>query len=93
MTRVLIEARMPEERDGEGWELDRRGAGGKPEGLGKIAREPRGHRGDDRRSPQHEWHGKKSRRGQRDGALQLQLGEHIVDRTVSIIAEAGEHVR
>src|SRR6187401_1031526 len=93
MARVLIEARMPEERDGEGWKLDRRGAGGKPEGLGEIAREPRRHGGDDRRPAQHEWNGEKTRRGQGYDALQFELGEHIVHRPVSIVAETGQDVR
>ena len=39
LTGVVVEACVPEQRDGEGRQLDRRGARRQPEGIGKIARE------------------------------------------------------
>src|SRR4029079_15803378 len=93
MAGVLVEACMPEERDGEGRELDRGWARGKTEGLGEIARKAWRHGGDDRRPAQYEGHCEESRRGQRDGALQFELGEHVVDRAMGIGTKAGENVR
>src|SRR5581483_11109205 len=46
MPRILVETRMPKQRDGEAWKLDGRFAGDEAEGLGEIAREPRRHGGD-----------------------------------------------
>src|SRR6476620_2225309 len=92
MPRILIEARMPKQRDGEARQLDRGGAGSEPEGFGEVAREARWHGGDHRRAAKHEWHREEARCRHGDGALQLQLGERLVDRAARIVGEARQHV-
>src|SRR5262245_27025668 len=86
MAGIVIEARMPQQRDGQTRQFDRRGTGRKLKGFGEIARKPEWHGRDQRCARHHEGHGEEARRDQGDGSLQLELGKRLIDSSMRVVA-------